>query len=139
MNLLRISRKTFHVCSMGGKLRYAVMPDDSYYYNDEDVCRLINRTIKRKTIIYARAPKAGHINDPECHTELLNRWCFMGNRIKRGIFGSIHGTLIYAKLNGLNRTVKKEISKAFANCTEVVEAYLRNLSIRRMIISKGEC
>ena len=137
MNLLRISRKTFHVCSMGGKLRYAVMPDDSYYYNDEDVCRLINRYEKRKTITYARTPTAGHMNDPECHTELMNRWRFMGNRIKRGIFGSIHGTLIYAKLNGLNRTVKKEISKAFANWTEVVKVYLRNLSIRRIIVSKG--
>ncbi len=63
MKLLRISRKAFHVYSLGGRLRNAVMPDDSDYYNDERVCRLINRNTKRRDVIYARASTTKHTKE----------------------------------------------------------------------------
>jgi len=37
LNILRISRKTPHVYVATGKIRYTVMPNGYYDYNDEDV------------------------------------------------------------------------------------------------------
>jgi len=42
LNLLRISRKTLHVYATTGKIRYTVMPNGYYDYND-DVYKLLNR------------------------------------------------------------------------------------------------
>ena len=54
LNLLRITRKTLHVYASTGKIRYTVMPNGYYDYNDEDVYKLLKRDVKRKTVIYAR-------------------------------------------------------------------------------------
>jgi predicted site-specific integrase-resolvase len=54
LNLLRITRKTLHVYAATGKIRYTVMPNGYYDYSDEDVYKLLNKDVKRKTVIYAR-------------------------------------------------------------------------------------
>ncbi|MGC8565913.1 MAG: IS607 family transposase, partial [Thermoplasmata archaeon] len=54
LNLLCISRKTLHVYIANGKIRFTVMPNGHYDYNDEDVYKLLNRDVKRKTVIYTR-------------------------------------------------------------------------------------
>jgi len=54
LNLLRITRKTLHVYATTRKIIYRVMPNGYYDYNDEDVYKLLNRDVKRKTVIYAR-------------------------------------------------------------------------------------
>ena len=43
LNLLRISRKTLHVYASTGKIKFRVMPNGYYDYNDEDVYKLLNR------------------------------------------------------------------------------------------------
>jgi predicted site-specific integrase-resolvase len=43
LNLLLISRRTLHVYATTGKIRYTVMPNGYYDYNDEDVYKLLNR------------------------------------------------------------------------------------------------
>ena len=42
LNFLRISRKTLYVYAATGKIRYTVMPNGYYDYND-DVYKLLNR------------------------------------------------------------------------------------------------
>jgi len=42
LNLLLISRRTLHVYVTTGKIRYTVMPNGYYDYND-DVYKLLNR------------------------------------------------------------------------------------------------
>ena len=54
LNLLQISRKTLHVYARDGRIRYMVMPNRMYNYNEEDVYRILNKDIKRRTVIYAR-------------------------------------------------------------------------------------
>ena len=54
LNLLQISRKTLHVYSKDGKIRYTVMPNKQYDYNEEDVYKILNKDVKRKTVLYAR-------------------------------------------------------------------------------------
>lgn len=51
MSLLRISRITLHVYAKTGKIRYTVMPNGMYNYSDEDVYKILNKDVKRKTVI----------------------------------------------------------------------------------------
>ena len=39
------------------------MQNGYYDYNDEDVYKLLNRDIKRKTVVYARVSTIKHKND----------------------------------------------------------------------------
>ena len=39
LNLLQIPRKTLHVYSHDGRVRYTVMPDRQYNFNKEDVLK----------------------------------------------------------------------------------------------------
>ena len=63
LNLLRISRKTLHVYVATGKIRYTVMPNGYYDYNDEDVYKLLSRDVKRKTFIYSMVSTNKQKND----------------------------------------------------------------------------
>ena len=50
LSLLQISRKTLHVYAKDGGIRYTVMPNKMYNYNEEDVFKILDKDIKRKTI-----------------------------------------------------------------------------------------
>ena len=54
LNLLQISRKTLHVYAKDGRIRYTVILNKMYNYNEEDVYKILNKDVKRKTVIYAR-------------------------------------------------------------------------------------
>jgi predicted site-specific integrase-resolvase len=73
LNLLRITRKTLHVYAATGKIRYTVMPNGYYDYNDEDVYKLLNRDVKRKTVIYARVSTLKQKNDLENQIDQLKQ------------------------------------------------------------------
>ena len=77
LNLLRISRKTLHVYAHNGKIRYTVLPNKSYDYNGEDVYKLLNKDVKRKTVLYARVSTSKQKKDLENQIEQLKQWCFM--------------------------------------------------------------
>ena len=70
LNLLRISRETLHVYAHNGKIRYTVLPNKYYYYNDEDVYKL-NKDVKRKTMMYARFSTSKQKKDLENQIEQL--------------------------------------------------------------------
>ncbi|MHB1813113.1 MAG: MerR family transcriptional regulator, partial [Thermoplasmataceae archaeon] len=50
LNLLQISRKTLHVYAHDGRIRYTVMPNKRYDYSEEDVYKILNKDVKRKTV-----------------------------------------------------------------------------------------
>ena len=64
---------------------------------------------------------------------------YSGKRIKRGIFKSANGTLIYADLQALYNIMKKAIPEAFVNGLEGIGLYPGSLSIKDMITSKDGC
>jgi len=86
LNLLRITRKTLHVYEATGKIRYTVMPNGYYDYNDEDVYKLLNKDVKRKTVIYARVSTKKQNNDLEKQIDQLKQWCFMNGYTINAIY-----------------------------------------------------
>jgi len=100
LNLLRITRKTLHVYAATGKIRYTVMPNGYYDYNDEDVYKLLNRDVKRKTVIYARVSTLKQKNDLENQIDQLKQWCFMNGYTINAIYSDIASGISFEKRKG---------------------------------------
>ena len=71
LNLLQISRKTLHVYAMDGRIQYTVMPNKMHNYNEEDVYKILNKDVKRKTVIYARVSTGRQKNDLHSQIEQM--------------------------------------------------------------------
>jgi len=100
LNLLRITRKTLHVYASTGKIRYTVMPNGYYDYNHEDVYKLLNRDLKRKTVIYARVSTNKQKNDLENQIDQLKQWCFMNGYTINAIYSDIASGISFEKRKG---------------------------------------
>ncbi len=100
LNLLRISRKTLHVYAKDGRIRYTVMPNGFYDYNDEDVYKILNRDIKRKTVIYARVSTYKQKNDLENQIQQLKQWCFMNGYTINVIYSDIASGISFKNRKG---------------------------------------
>ncbi len=65
---MQISRKTLHIYAKDERIRYTVMPNKMYDYNDE-VYKILN---KRKTIIYERVSKTEEqFTEPDTAVEAI--------------------------------------------------------------------
>ena len=71
LNLLQISRKTLHVYAKDGRIRYTVMPNRMYNYSEDDVYKILNKDMKRKTVIYARVSTGRLKNDLQNRREQM--------------------------------------------------------------------
>ncbi len=109
LNLLRISRKTLHVYASTGKIRFTVMPNGFYDYNDEDVYKLLNRDVKRKTVIYARVSTTKQKEDLEDQIQQLKQWCFMNGYTINGVYSDIASGISFDKRKGLSGMIDEII------------------------------
>lgn len=75
LTLLRIHRVTLHRYAESGLIRTIILPNKRYEYNDEDVYKLLNKDIKRKTVIYARVSTHKQKKDLENQIVMLKTWC----------------------------------------------------------------
>ncbi len=100
LSLLQISRKTLHVYAKDGRIRYTVMPNKMYNYNEEDVFKILNKDIKRKTVIYARVSTPKQKNDLQNQIEQMKRWCFMSGNTISGIYSDIASGISFERRKG---------------------------------------
>jgi predicted site-specific integrase-resolvase len=125
LNLLRISRKTLHVYASTGKIRFTVMPNGYYDYNDEDVYKLLNRDVKRKTVIYARVSTIKQKNDLNNQIEQLKQWCFMNGYTINAIYSDIASGISFDKRKGFFEMLDEIINY---KVEKVIIAYRDRLS-----------
>ena len=100
LNLLQISRKTLHVYAKDGRIRYTVMPNKMYNYNEEDVYKILNKDMKRKTVIYARVSTSKQKDDLQNQIEQLKQWCFMNGNTISAIYSDIASGISFEKRKG---------------------------------------
>ena len=100
LNLLQISRKTLHVYSRDGRIRYTVMRNTMYNYNEEDVYKILNKDMKRKTVIYARVSTSKQKDDLQNQIEQLKQWCFMNGNTISAIYSDIASGISFEKRKG---------------------------------------
>ena len=100
LNLLQISRKTLHVCAQNGRIRHTVMPNKMYNYNEENVFKILDKDIKRKTVIYARVSAPRQKNDLQNQIEQMKQWCFMNGNTISAIYSDIALGISFEKRKG---------------------------------------
>ncbi|MHB1567544.1 MAG: IS607 family transposase [Acidiferrobacter sp.] len=100
LNLLQISRRTLHVYAKDGRIRYTVMPNKMYNYNEEDVYKILNKDVKRKTVLYARVSTSKQKNDLQNQIDQMKQWCFMNGYTINAIYSDIASGISFEKRKG---------------------------------------
>ena len=100
LNLLQISRKTLHVYAKDGRIRYTVMPNKMYNYNEEDIYKILNKDVKRKTVLYARVSTHKQKNDLQNQIDQMKQWCFMNGFTINAIYSDIASGISFDKRKG---------------------------------------
>ncbi|MDA8143094.1 MAG: IS607 family transposase [Thermoplasmatales archaeon] len=100
LNLLQISRKTLHVYAHNGRIRYTVMPNKRYDYSEEDVYKILNKDVKRKTVLYARVSTSKQKNDLQNQIDQMKQWCFMNGFTINAIYSDIASGISFDKRKG---------------------------------------
>ncbi len=132
LNQLQIARKTFHVYAKDGRIRYTVMSNRMYNYNEEGVYKIPNKDIKRKTIIYAMVSTNKQKNDLQ---NQLQQWCFMNGNTINAIYFDVASGISFEKIGSLGLPDENMGHKV----EKVIGLYQRSLNIKEMITSKGGC
>jgi len=125
LKLLGISRPTLAKHLREGRIRAERLPNGLWDYNDEDVYKVFNKGIPRKTIIYARVSTSKQKSDLENQTELLKRFCFERGYTINQVYTDIASGISFEKRKGLFNLLDEVISR---HVERVVISYKDRLS-----------
>jgi len=101
LRLLGISRPTLAKHLREGRIRASRLHNGLWDYNEEDVYKIFNKGIPRKTFIYARVSTAKQKADLENQIELLKRFCFERGYSINQVFADIASGISFEKRKGL--------------------------------------
>ncbi len=97
LQLLGISRPTLTKYVKTGVIRVTELPNKRYDYNSDDVFKLFNKGVERKTYLYAGGSTPKQKADLENQDAMLKQFCFSnGSRIS-GIYSDIASGISFEK------------------------------------------
>lgn len=97
LHLLGISRPTLTKYVKTGVIRATRLPNKRYDYNSEDVFRLFNKGVERKTYLYARVSTQKQKADLENQVAMLKQFCFSNGYRISGIYSDIASGISFEK------------------------------------------
>lgn len=95
--LLRISAPTMYRWCKEGIISRRKLLSGSFDYSEEDVYKVLNKDIRRKTYVYARVSKGGQKKSLESQIDMLKNWAFSGGYRVDGIFSDIASGISFEK------------------------------------------
>lgn len=97
LQLLGISRPTLTKYVKTGVIRVTELPNKRYDYNSEDVFKLFNKGVERKTYLYARVSTQKQKADLENQITMLKQFCFSNGYRISGIYSDIASGISFEK------------------------------------------
>ena len=97
LQLLGISRPALTKYVKTGVIRAARLPNKRYDYNSEDVFRLFNKGVERKTYLYAKVSTQKQKADLENQVAMLKQFCFSNGYRISGIYSDIANGISFEK------------------------------------------
>lgn len=97
MKLLRISRQTLSNYTKKGFIRTTTLVNGRYDYNTDDVYKLLNNDVERKTCIYARVSTVKQKKDLENQVDILKQFCFMNGYKINEVYTDIASGISFEK------------------------------------------
>ncbi|MBF0225172.1 MAG: IS607 family transposase, partial [Desulfobacterales bacterium] len=76
LKVLRITRGTLTTYCKKGFIKYSVLPNGRYIYDDESVYTFLNKNNTLKTVVYGRVSTSKQKNDLSNQIDLLKNFCF---------------------------------------------------------------
>lgn len=100
LSLLRISRPTLTKYVKTGVIRITKLPNGRYDYNQDDVFKVFNKGMERKTYLYARVSTSKQKPDLEDQIDMLKQFCFANGYRVSGIYSDIASGISFEKRKG---------------------------------------
>ncbi len=97
LQLLRISRPTLTKYVKTGVIRATELPNKRYDYNSDDVFKLFNKGVERKTYLYARVSTPKQKVDLENQITMLKQFCFSNGYRISGVYSDIASGISFEK------------------------------------------
>lgn len=97
LQLLGISRPTLTKYVKTGVIRATRLPNKRYDYNSEDVFRLFNKGVERKTYLYARVSTQKQKADLDNQVAMLKQFCFSNGYRISGVYSDIASGISFEK------------------------------------------
>lgn len=97
LQLLGISRPTLTKYVKTGVIRVTELPNKRYDYNSDDVFKLFNKGVERKTYLYARVSTPKQKADLENQVAMLRQFCFSNGYRISGIYSDIASGISFEK------------------------------------------
>lgn len=89
LRILHITRPTLTKYVKEGIIHVDILPNKRYNYSEEDVYKFLNKTYKRKTVIYARVSTSKQKPDLENQISMLQQFCFSKGYTISGIYSDV--------------------------------------------------
>lgn len=97
LQLLGISRPTLTKYVKTGVIRATILPNKRYDYNSEDVFRLFNKGVEKKTYLYARVSTQKQKADLENQVAMLKQFCYSNGYRISGVYSDIASGINFEK------------------------------------------
>lgn len=97
LKTLRISRPTLANWISQGKIKATKLPTGHYNYDDDFVYSLLNKNVKRKTVIYARVSTLSQKKNLETQIETLKQFAFMNGYTINTVYSDIASGISFEK------------------------------------------
>lgn len=97
LQLLGISRPTLTKYVKTGVIRVTELPNKRYDYNSDDVFKLFNKGVERKTYLYARVSTPKQKADLENQAAMPKQFCFSNGYRISGIYPDIASGISFEK------------------------------------------
>lgn len=122
LQLLGISRPTLTKYVKTGVIRATRLPNKRYDYNSEDVFRLFNKGVERKTYLYARVSTQKQKADLENQVAMLKQFCFSNGYRISGIYSDIASGISFEKRKDffklLDEVLDGRVEKVVITCKD---------------------
>jgi len=107
MDTLKISRPTMMAYLEQGKLKAEKKPNGYREFDAESVYKLLNKGVKRKTVIYGRVSTVKQKQDLERQLEMLKQFCFERGYTIAYIYQDIASGISFEKRNDLMKLINE--------------------------------
>jgi len=97
LKLLRITSPTLYKWCDRGILHRRKLPSGAYDYNEDDVYKILNKDVRRKTYIYARVSTGSQKKSLGNQIDMLKNWAFSGGYHVDGIFADVASGISFEK------------------------------------------
>lgn len=97
LQILQVTRQTLTKYVKEGRIKVIVKGNGQYDYDVDDVYKLLNGDVERKTYVYARVSTSRQKQDLENQVNLLKTFCFQNGYVVDGVYQDIANGINFEK------------------------------------------